>query len=209
MLLSVLALCAASAEGLAAGGDWSARPCSTRRAAGALLGKPSMRLQRSSVVSGAFACALSGALLSPAALAVSGGGKDFSGQSLEGEDLSGKSFRGKEFRGIRGANARFVKTDLSSTSFFKADLTGADLTGANLQGASLEETGLDGAVLDDAVLESAYLTKTIDTAKSIRGADFSDAVMPTYTQRALCERPDAIGTNSKTGVPTRDSLMCP
>ena len=32
--------------------------------------------------------------------------------------------------------------------------------------------------MDGAILESAYLTKTIDEAKSITGADFTEAVMP-------------------------------
>lgn len=85
----------------------------------------------------------------------------------------------------------------------------ADFTGANLKGASLEEAGLEGAIMDGAVLESAYLTKTIDEAKSIKDVDFTDAVMPTFTQKALCSRADAVGTNAKTGVETRESLMCP
>eukprot|EP00964_Phaeocystis_antarctica_P052391 scaffold30664_cov72-Phaeocystis_antarctica.AAC.6 len=47
---------------------------------------------------------------------------------------------------------------------------------------------MEGAILDDAVLESAYLTKTIDEAKSIKGADFTEAVMPTPTEdpRQVC-----------------------
>jgi len=61
----------------------------------------------------------------------------------------------------------------------------------------------------DANLQSAYLTKTIGDAASIKGADFSEAVMPTFTQKMLCGRADAIGENTKTGVATRDSLMCP
>ena len=68
---------------------------------------------------------------------------------------------------------------------------------------------MEGVNFDQAVLQSAYLTKTIADAKSIVGADFSDAVMPTYTQKALCEREDAKGTNSITKVETRESLMCP
>lgn len=49
----------------------------------------------------------------PSAMAVSGGGKDFSGASLENQDLSGKNFAGKEFRGIRGAGAVFKNANLA------------------------------------------------------------------------------------------------
>ena len=141
--------------------------------------------------------------------AVSGGGKDFSGMGLEGEDFSNKDYTGKEFRGIRGEGIILKGSKLASTSFYKADLSKADLSGADMKGASLEEAGLDGADLTGTVLESAYLTRTIEDALSIKGADFSEAIMPSYTQKALCKRSDAAGTNPTTGVDTRDSLMCP
>ena len=148
-------------------------------------------------------------LATPPAIAVSGGGKDFSGQELEGRDFSGQKLTGKEFRGIMGANANFENAKLASTSFFKADLSKANFAGADLTGASLEEAGLDGANLENAVLQSAYLTRTIVDAASIKGADFSEAVMPGTTLKALCARADAAGENPTTGVDTRDSLMCP
>jgi uncharacterized protein YjbI with pentapeptide repeats len=141
--------------------------------------------------------------------AVSGGGKDFSGMALEGQDFSGQKLRGKEFRGSRGANADFKGADLASTSFFQADLSNASFAGADLTGASLEEAGVDGADFSDAVCVSSYFTRTISDAKNIKGADFSEAIMPEKTLKALCDRPDATGTNSKTGVQTRESLMCP
>ena len=150
------------------------------------------------------------ALLVPeAALAVSGGGKDYSGSSVENQDFSGQVFSGKEFRGIRGAGAIFKGAKLDSTSFFKADLSNAIFEGADLSAASLEEAGLDGASFQNAVLTSAYLTSTINDADIITGADFSEAVMPPKTQQLLCGREDATGTNPKTGVETRGSLMCP
>jgi len=142
------------------------------------------------------------------ALAVSGGGKDYSGYNLEEADFSKKELKGKEFRGTIAPLSKWVGADLSSTSFFQADLAGADFSGANLAGASLEEAGLTGASFENAVLQSAYLTRTIAEAKTITGADFSDAVMPLKTQQALCKRPDATGTNPVTKAETRETLLC-
>lgn len=73
----------------------------------------------------------------------------------------------------------------------------------------MEEAGLEGVNFDGAILQSAYLTRTIADAASIQGADFSEAVMPGSTLKALCARKDATGENPTTRVPTRDSLMCP
>lgn len=155
------------------------------------------------------ACALATVLACAApALAVSGGGKDFSGSDISGQSFVDQQLGGKEFRGSKGKGTSFKGANLAGASFYKAFMDEADFTDANLKGASLEEAGLDGAIMDGAVLESAYLTKTIDEAKSITGADFTDAVMPTYTQKALCARADAVGKNTKTGVETRESLMC-
>lgn len=151
---------------------------------------------------------LPSALPAPA-LAVSGGGKDYSGMSLESQDFSGQKLNGKEFRGIRGANAVFKDAALKSTSFFQADLSNANFAGADLTGASLEEAGLDGVSLENAVLVSSYLTRTISDAQSITGADFSDSIIPEKTAKALCTRADAKGINPTTQIPTRESLMCP
>ena len=147
-------------------------------------------------------------LVAPHALAVSGGGKDFSGASIEGEDFSGQNLKGKEFRGAFAKGANFKGANLAATSFFKAEALDADFSGADLTGASLEEAGLEGAILDQAVMTNAYLSKTIADVKSAKGADFSEAVLPPYAQKSLCAS-GVGGTNEKTGVATRDSLMCP
>ena len=147
-------------------------------------------------------------LVAPHALAVSGGGKDFSGASIEGEDFSGQNLKGKEFRGAFAKGANFKGANLAATSFFKAEALDADFSGADLTGASLEEAGLEGAILDQAVMTNAYLSKTIADVKSAKGADFSEAVLPPYAQKSLCASGIG-GTNEKTGVATRDSLMCP
>jgi uncharacterized protein YjbI with pentapeptide repeats len=143
------------------------------------------------------------------AQAVSGGGKDFSGATIEARDFSGQKLDGKEFRGAFGTRANFKGASLQSASFFKADLNDAIFDGADLTGASLENAGLEGASFDNAVLTTSYLTDTIKDAKSIAGADFSDAVIPSPTQKQLCKRADAKGVNPTTQVDTRESLMCP
>ena len=160
------------------------------------------------VLNVALAGCLASAAVNPA-LAVSGGGKDYSGMSLEEQDFSGQTLNGKEFRGSRCANINFKGAGLKSSSFFQADLSNAVFDGADLTGASLEEAGLDGATFSNSVLVSSYFTRTIADAKDIAGADFSDAIMPEKTLKALCTRADAKGTNPTTGVPTRESLFCP
>ena len=106
------------------------------------------------------ACALATVLAcTTPALAVSGGGKDFSGIDVSGQSFADQQLSGKEFRGTKAKGTIFKGANLAGASFYKSFLDAAVFTGANLKGASLEEAGLDGAIMDGAVLESAYLTK--------------------------------------------------
>jgi hypothetical protein len=56
------------------------------------------------------------------------------------------------------------------------------------------------------VFSNAMLMQSHFRDAQIEGADFSDAVIDLPEQKALCAR--ASGTNSITGVATRDSLRC-
>ena len=202
----VLALVCAHASALTLPTPPGFTASATRRAASPA---PALNNLAQQVCSLALCAALTlSPLVAPHALAVSGGGKDFSGASIEGEDFSGQNLKGKEFRGAFAKGANFKGANLAATSFFKAEALDADFSGADLTGASLEEAGLEGAILDQAVMTNAYLSKTIADVKSAKGADFSEAVLPPYAQKSLCAS-GVGGTNEKTGVATRDSLMCP
>ncbi len=72
----------------------------------------------------------------------------------------------------------------------------------------METINLEGADLSDAILEGAMLSNAqFRLVKSIKGADFTDALVRKDVAASLCKI--ASGTNPTTGVDTRESLNCP
>lgn len=123
--------------------------------------------------------------------------------------MSSEKHVGQDFSGSFCRGARFIKADMRGVRFFKADLSEADFTSADLRTATLEQAYMRDAILRDAVLANAYFTESLQSVANIEGADFSEALMPPFVQSGLCERADASGVNARTGVATRESLMCP
>ncbi|GMH49819.1 hypothetical protein TrLO_g7323 [Triparma laevis f. longispina] len=143
------------------------------------------------------------------ASAISGGGLDYANLNLsESQDFAGKSFSKKDFSQIIAKNTNFHDSTLIGCRFYKAYLVGTDFSGADITGAALEDTSMDDANLNDAVAVGSYFSASLLDVKSVEGTDFTDASIPDKTRIALCKRDDVKGKNSKTGVETRDSLMC-
>lgn len=81
----------------------------------------------------------------------------------------------------------------------------ADLSLANLEMAQLNRANLKNAVMREMYVSGATLFEGV---KDIENTDWTDTILRKDQKKYLCEHPTAKGTNPKTGVETRESLMC-
>lgn len=124
-------------------------------------------------------------------------GKDFSGQNLRSAEFANSNLQHTNFSHVKAEGAIF-----SGSVMTEASLVGGDFTNA-----MLDLTDFTGSDLRDAVfVEAIFLGSTFDRV-DITGADFTDALLDGAQVKQLCAL--ATGVNSKTGVKTRDSLLCP
>jgi len=122
------------------------------------------------------------------------------------KDMHGRNLQQQEFLKAQLGGFDFSGADLRGAVFNSSDLRSSNLSGADLEDVVAFASRFDEADLGDAVLRNAMLMQSRFTGARIEGADFSDAVIDLPQQKALCAR--ASGTNSRTGVDTRQSLGC-
>lgn len=145
--------------------------------------------------------------LSAQAASSSAIGRGVSDESeLTGKDFSGQNLQKAEFSNANLENTNFSNADLRGVVFSGSNLNKANLHGADFTYGMAYLVDFRDADLSDAVLVEAVMLRSRFDGAAIAGADFSDAVLDGPQLKKLCAQ--ATGVNSKTGVPTRESLGC-
>ncbi|WP_197984972.1 pentapeptide repeat-containing protein [Leptolyngbya sp. Cla-17] len=130
----------------------------------------------------------------------------YSNAELKNQDFSGQNLRVAEFSNANLNGANFTNADLTGAVLSASTMVETNLQGADLTQSMMDQVRMTRTNLQDAVLVNAILLRTNFDHPEIAGADFTEAILDGAQIRQLCKV--AAGTNTKTGISTRESLGC-
>ena len=123
-----------------------------------------------------------------------------------GEDFSGKNLIRSEFTSVTLRNTNFTNADLRGALFNGVLLEGANLHGSDFSSGIAYISKFKNVDFSDAILTDSNMLRSSFDNVDVTGADFTNALIDVQELKKICV--NASGTNSKTGVDTRESLGC-
>jgi hypothetical protein len=132
------------------------------------------------------------------------------GVNLDNSDFSGQNLKGVAFQQSIVRYASFKGANLVGSSFFDATVDGSDFEDADMSLSNVEMAQFNRANLHNTVMREVYVSGAtlFEGVKDIEGSDWTDTFLRADQKKYLCSHPTAKGTNPKTGVDTRESLLC-
>jgi hypothetical protein len=132
------------------------------------------------------------------------------GVNLDFSDFSYQNLKGVAFQQSIVRNSSFKGSNLVGSSFFDATLDGTNFEDVDMSLSNVEMAQFNRASLRNTVMREVYVSGStlFEGVKDIENSDWTDTYLRKDQKKYLCEHPTAKGTNSQTGVNTRESLMC-
>lgn len=132
------------------------------------------------------------------------------GVNLDQSDFSYQNLKGVAFQQSIVRNSNFKGSNLVGSSFFDATVDGSNFEDADMTLSNVEMAQFNRASLRNTVMREVYVSGStlFEGVKDIENSDWTDTFLRKDQKKYLCAHPTAKGTNSQTGVDTRESLMC-